>query len=300
MGALRARFSPSCSRAVNALRVIPATENDVREIALRRSPDEEGRRLYVRLAQEAAAGAWVVRDEGTPIALAFARAYEDEHFVSELYVEPSFRGGGIGSLLFSEVLRAADGASVSALVEAGDAASLAFSVRRGVALHVPVLRARGRIPREEELAKMAVGDYRFAAVPIDPNTHRSALDALDRNARGTARADDHLWFSDAAHGIAFMLGEECIGYAYVWPNGRVGPMVVASNAYALQLFAFALASLRRVYGASWCTLLVPGDNLRIAQAVSRIGLTVEQVCVFASDQPIFDCSRYVGFDQLAF
>jgi hypothetical protein len=45
---------------------------------------------------------------------------------------------------------------------------------------------------------------------------------------------------------------------------------------------------------------VPGNNVRVMRAAVRCGLTLDQVRIFASDQPILDLSRYVGFHSLAF
>ncbi|HEV7179962.1 MAG TPA: GNAT family N-acetyltransferase [Candidatus Baltobacteraceae bacterium] len=277
-----------------------ANESDVRELAIRRWPDDASRRLYVNLANTAPTGAWVARDEGTAIAIAFAHESEDERYVSELYVEPSFRRMGIGWKLLSEITQDGGDASISGLVEANDPASLAFFLRRGLALQVPVLRVAGAIPREEELARMAAGDYRFSVVPVDPHAQRFALEGLDRDVRGSARPLDHVGFAELASGTAFMLNDECVGYAYVWPDGRIGPIAAASGAYLVQFFAFALASLVHTYGASWCTALVPGNNVRVMRAAVRCGLTLDQVRIFASDQPILDLSRYVGFHSLAF
>ncbi len=74
-------------------------------------------------------------------------------------------------------------------------------------------------------------------------------------------------------------------------------MVVASQSYSVQFFAFALATLRQTFGASWCTMLVPGTNIRIMRAAMRAGLTIEAVRLFASDGGMLDLSRYVGFHR---
>lgn len=269
-------------------------------MAVRRWPDEHSRRLYAHLAHAAPRGAWVARDESTPIALAFAHALRDEWFIGELYVEPSFRRAGIGAALMREITRDAGDASLSAFVDADDVAAMKFVATRGLALHVPVVRVAGKIPKEEELAAMAAGDYRFSAVALDPRAHRSALDELDRDVRGSARSEDHIAFAELATGTAFTLNDECVGYTYAWPDGRVGPLVAASGAYVVQFFAFALASLVRTHGASWCSALVPGTNVRVVRAAARAGLALDQVRIFAADQPLRDLSRYVGFHPLAF
>lgn len=276
-----------------------ASEGEVREFAARRWADTTGRRMYEALAMTAPSGVWAARDAGTVVALAFAHALEDELYVSDLFVEPSFRKTGIGAQLMAEIVRDSGDASVAALVGANDVDAVAFLARRGFALQAPVFQVSGAIPREDDLLRMAAGDYRFMTARVDPYRHRSALDALDRDVRGSARPADHDGFAELATGTLFSLDDECVGYAYAWPDGRIGPLASASNAYMRQLFAFALATLVRTYGASWCTALVPGNNTRVLRAALRAGLTLERIFLFASDGNAFDFTRYVGFHQLA-
>lgn len=285
---------------MNEPQIVPASDADLRQLAARRWKDEESRRLYVALAQSAPHGAWVASDDGTPVGVAFGHGSSDELYISELYVEPSFRRHGLGWKLMTAITQDAGDLSLSGLVEANDPSTLAFFLRRGIALQAPVLRVAGAVPREEELIQMAAGDYRFNAVPVDSRAHAYALDSLDREVRGTTRPEDHESFAQLATGTAFVLNDEIVGYAYVWPDGRIGPLVSSSGAYLVQFFAFALASLARAYRASWCMALVPGTNVRFMRAAVRIGLTLDQVRIFASDQPLLDLSRYVGFHTLAF
>jgi GNAT superfamily N-acetyltransferase len=281
--------------------IVAAKESDVRVMAARRWPDDASRQLYINLAEAAPRSAWVARDaDDTPVGIAFAHALETEWFVSELFVEPSFRGARLGWKLLRSATDDSGDVSLGGLAEGDDMGSLAFFLRRGMGLQVPVLSVAGEIPREDELAQMAAGDYRFNAIPLDAHAHKDAIDSLDREVRGTARLDDHEGFAQLATGTSFLLNDELVGYAYVWPDGRIGPMVAASTAYLIQFFGFALMSLRRSYGASWCTALVPGSNVRILRNAVRIGMSLDQVRIFTTDQPQIDLSRYVGFHALAF
>lgn len=285
---------------MNEPQIVAAKPADVRALAARRWPDEASRQFYVNLAHTAAAGCWIARDVDEPVGIAFAHALETEWFVSELYVEPSFRGAGLGWKLMRQATADSGDVSLAGVIEADDVASLAFFLRRGMGLHVPILRITGEIPKEEELMPLAAGDYRFQTIPLDPRRQQFEIDALDREVRGSARPNDHVTFSQLATGTAFVLNDEIVGYVYVWPDGRIGPMVAASGAYLMQFFGYALISLQRAYGASWCMALVPGSNIRVMRAAVRIGLTLDQVRIFATDQPQIDLSRFIGFHALAF
>jgi GNAT superfamily N-acetyltransferase len=280
--------------------IVPATAEDVEHFARRRWRDEHGRKLYADLAHVAPSGVFIAKDEGTPIGIAIPHALEDEWFLSEIFVEPSFQKHGIGWQLLSEAAKEAGDVTRSGLLEPNELGGIAFFLRRGVALQTPVAEICGTIPHENELARMAAGEYRFRTEPLDPVAHRTALGQLDREVRGSARPLDHLYFSEHGRGFIFARDEEITGYAYVWPSGRIGPMVVASPAYSVQFLAFALASVRQTFGASWCTMLVPGTNIRVTRAAMRAGLTIEAIRLFASDGGMLDLSRYVAFHQLLF
>lgn len=280
--------------------IVPATADDVAHFARRRWQDEHGRRLYADLAHVAPNGVFVAKDEGTPIGIAIPHALEDEWFLSEIYVEPSYQMQGIGWQLLTEAAKDAGEVTRSGLLEPNELGGIAFFLRRGVGLQTPVAEVAGPIPHENELARMAAGEYRFRTEPLDPVAHRGALGQLDREVRGTARPLDHLYFSEHGRGFLFARDEEITGYAYVWPSGRIGPMVVGSSSYAVQFLAFALATLRQTFGASWCTMLVPGTNIRVMRAAMKAGLTIEAIRLLASDGGMLDLSRYVAFHQLLF
>lgn len=294
------RCSRHCARVSEETLVVPASAEDVEYFARRRCSDEHAQKLYLDLAQAAPGGAFVAKDVGTPIGIAIPHALEDEWFLSELYVEPSFRKRGIGAELLRTAAQDAGDVSRSGLLASDEPAAHAFFLQRGVALQTPVLEVAGAIPHENELARMAAGEYRFITEPLEPRAHRAALSQVDREVRGSARPLDHLYFAEHGRGFIFRRDEELAGYAYVWPSGRIGPLAAASQTYLVQFLAFALATLRQTFGASWCTALVPGTNVRIMRAAMRAGLTIERARLFASDNSLLDLSRYLGFHELLF
>ncbi len=275
---------------------VVASADDVRSIARRRNLDDAGFRLSVESAERGTA--WVVRDGGEAIGIAVAHDSDDERYIGDLFVEPSYRGQGLGRRLLDAASSAAGDLSHAVSIDLRDQASVALAFRFGMAPREPILRFTGAIPREEELAKMAAGDFRFAVDAIDPEAHAFALGELDRQARGTARSEDHRQFALRASGHAFFLKGECVGYAYVWRDGHVGPLACASEAYLVQIFGYMLVTLARRHSASWCTALVPGSNRRIARAALRAGLKIEDSFLFGADSFTGDMSTYVGYHRL--
>lgn len=289
-----------CAPVADSPLVVEAAADDVAYFARRRARDEHQQRLYVFLAQSAPHGTFVAKDAGTPVGIAIPHAMEDEWLLSELYVEPSFRNQGIASQLLLAAASDAGDVARSGVLALDDLGGAAFFLQRSLALQTPLFEISGAIPHENELARMAAGEYRFLTEPIDAMRYRAALAQLDREVRGSARAADHAYFAGHGRGFVFRRDEEVTGYVYVWSNGRIGPLAAASQTYLVQFLAFALAALRQTFGATWCTALVPGTNVRILRAAMRAGLKLAATRVFASDSGLADLSRYAGFDPMMF
>ncbi len=279
------------------IRIERASVDDVRAIQARRRVDE----LTMRLSLVSADGgtAWIARDDGDVIGLAACDSMEEERYLGDIYVAASFRGHRIGTRLVEAAFEDSGEATRAVVVDLGDPSGVALALQFGLPHHEVVLSLSGAIPKEDVLASMAAGDYRFEVTPLDPLGHTFALNALDRETRGAVRPEAHRIWSAAATGQAFFNQGEFVAYAYVWPDGRIGPCAVASGAYARQIFAYCLLTLQRSYGASWCSLVVPASNLRVARAALRAGLRIEEMFAVARDTQS-ELERYIGFHKLAF
>ncbi|HEY1654587.1 MAG TPA: GNAT family N-acetyltransferase [Candidatus Tumulicola sp.] len=278
------------------VRIAPANDANVRSFARRRSLDETAARLGIDLAERGTAFAAYDRSEAIGIVFAYPSA--QERYVGDLFVESSYRGEGIGGRLLDAALEDAGDVARRVLMDPNEAAAVALALRRGLAPRGVLLEIAGSVPREDALLRMAAGDYRFAVDAVDPVAHRFALDALDAEVRGTTRAEEHARFAREADGLAVFLEGEFVAYAYVWPSGRIGPIATASAAYLTQIFAFAIVTLQRRFGASWCTALVPGEAVRLLRAVLKSGLRIERSMAIAADDPLPDPARYVGFHPM--
>lgn len=272
----------------------PGSVDDVRAIARRRATDESTLRLMLELADSGTV--WIARDQVAAVGIAVAHDFEEERYVGDLFVEPSFRGAGIGTQLLRWAL-GSDERTRTILVDPAEPASLALAARYKTPLREPLMQLAGAIPKEEDLARMAAGSYRFEVEPVDPERHGFGLRALDRQTRGTTRDADHAVFARNAIGSAFFLNGEFVAYAYVWPDGRIGPLACASQNYLVQILAFAMLTLTR-QGASWCTTLIPGSNLRIARVALESGLTIRETAILATDSPQYDLSAYMACHRL--
>ena len=281
--------------------IAPATAADVEHFSRLRFADEASQRAYKHVAETAAGNAFVAKDvDGARLGIAMAGCCDDECFISELFVEPGVRGAGIGSELLRAATHDCGDRSKAAIVPSADASALALCAREGMAAESTVFSLAGAVPREDALLRMAAGDYRFETHPLEARRDAGSLAALDRDVRGVERPFDHAYFGERAAGFGFGLRDEFVGYAYVWPDGRIGPLATASAAYAVQFLSYALVALGRAHGASWCSLLIPGANVRLMRAALRANLRIQETHVFAREGSPSDLSRYAGYQGLLF
>lgn len=277
--------------------IVSAGDDDVRALGRERALDATS----IRLALEAAGDGygWVARDGSEAIGWALARSFETRRTVGEVFVGPSFRGQGVGGRLLEAAFAGTDGASRWLVFDPADRAAFALAARRRLVPFAMLQRFAGAIPGENVLLELAASSYRFDVGAIDPVAHGFALDELDRSTVGFTRADEHRRYAGQTIGIAFFKAGEFVAYAYVWQDGRIGPAAASSASYANQMFAYAMLTLQRSFGASWCTALIPGAALRLTRAALHAGLRIEATLALAGDETDADLSRYIGRDRLA-
>jgi GNAT superfamily N-acetyltransferase len=284
---------------VSEIAIVPADDERLEEIA-RRHFGEESVALLLGMARSDRDGAWLALDESTPIGMCVAHDLEDERYVSPVVVEAGFRGQGIARELLARALGDTSSVRPSALIDIAQASAMAFALKSGLALRVPVTSVAGAIPHDDVLLELAGGMQHFGVKPLDPFAQSHALDAIDRLVRGSARPRDHQELFSLGSGSAFFVDDELIGYAYVRRDGRIGPLAAVAATYVAPLFAYSMAAIRREFGASWCTALIPGVDMRAIRLALRAALTVERSYVFAGDVAIGELECYVGGDPVLF
>src|ERR1700733_4383303 len=85
--------------AVSDLGIGLAGTSEVRAIQRRRNCDDTSVRLALACAERGTV--WVARDAGEAVGIAIAHDSEAERYVGDLFVEPSYRGTGMGGSLLA-------------------------------------------------------------------------------------------------------------------------------------------------------------------------------------------------------
>jgi len=283
---------------MSEISIVTATADDVRSLARERALDETTFGLALEAADRG--DAFAARDGAETIGWALTQSFEGCSIVGDLFVTPSFRRQSIGGRLLDAAFEDANDVSRWLAFDPGEGAALALGARRNLIPFVLLLRFAGAIPQENVLLELAASSYRFDVDAIDPAAHRFALDELDRSTVGCTRRDEHRRYAAETAAVAFFSEGEFVGYAYVWQDGRIGPAAAASAAYARQMFAYAMLTLRRSWGATWCTALIPCAASRLTRAALHAGLRIDKITAMAGDVPAPDLSRYIARHGLAF
>ena len=242
--------------------------------------------------------------DGAERVVAFASASRREHvwFLGMLFVHPDEQARGLGRALFEAVLPAGgDRASLATCTDAAQPISNALYARYGLVPRMPVLELVGRPERGVGPAALpdgvrAVPFELLAAGPTDgpgPRRLAAALATLDRAVLGYAHPQDHVFLRETGRlGHLYEAGDgRVVGYGYVSPAGRVGPLAVEDESLVPGVLGHLL---RAVEPAGVFSAWVPGAAGAAVSTLLGAGLRLEDFpALLCWDRPFADFSRYL-------
>jgi GNAT superfamily N-acetyltransferase len=236
-------------------------------------------------------GLWTAEENGDIAGCAFGWACGDLWFLAELFVAPGQQGRGIGNELLSRALKHAQarGATTRALITfAFNTVSQALYIRNGMFPQTPVYLFSA--PSES-----AVTDSQS---PLETVALQSAdlddVTAVDTRTLGVSREKHHRFLiaDGTMVGVLFRASGATIGYAYVNPDGHVGPLAVTQPEYMAPAFTAALA-LAAGRGSKQISAFIPGANEAALAAAVRRGMRIAFPMLLMSSKPFGDWSCYL-------
>ena len=265
-------------------------------------------RLFEHLIETGPVHAWVAVAGGSIVGFALAHRRGDRWFLGFLFVLEAWQRGGMGRALLEQVLPAdRDRCTLGVCAEAIQPVSTGLYARFGMVPRMPVyllageLRpdALGRDPDRLSVTPLSALDDAPRELgggsPFGPRA-LGRVAALDRELLGIERTEDHrFWRATGRLGLLFHgpgdADGAALGYGYVQPSGRLGPILVREPS----LLTPALAELTDavVPPGAW-QAIVPGVAAHALVPLLAGGLRIEGgPAVYASDWagPPFD--RYL-------
>src|SRR5262249_11624415 len=145
------------------------------------------------------------------------------------------------------------------------------------------VRARHPAPATGELVKLGADPTGLARLArVDEDVIGFARDRLHTYLL-QARGSSCYWFPGRGSGT---------GYAYIWANGRVGP-VAATDPSQFEVMMAAALSLGAAGGAEETFCVVPGPNHRAISLALESGLRVSYPYLLMSARPFGHWEHYV-------
>jgi GNAT superfamily N-acetyltransferase len=260
-------------------------------------------RLFGRLVASHAPGAWLAEDDGATVAFGIAVERDPLWFLSFLFVLPGHQAAGLGRRILEctfpqggPAAWKARGGVMATCVEALQPVATGLYAGHGLLPRVPLHLLAGR-PRDGVLAPLPAGVEAIAFDAVEAShgaaALSAALDALDISGLGHRRAVDHR--DDRAEGRQGWLyrgapGGPALGYGYVQPSGRIGPVLAADAALLEPMIGHLMSTLEPA--GAW-QLVVPGPSAALP-ALLRAGLRFDDAPILLSaDGPYLASERYL-------
>lgn len=223
---------------------------------------------------------FVAEEEGAVTGFASAIIRDGGWHLAQLFVGERNRGRGLGGSLIDAALEWGSGTRAFTVVSSRYPFAETLYMRRSMFPVWGQLEARGiRVkppPMPEGFSELRDDDQEW-------------IDALDRDARGAARPEDHAMFRERAAGVALRRGGRPAGYVYAWPEGRIGP---AAAADAADVASLVRAGCHLSGDRSWCS--VPSTNWGALKELVSLGFRTAGSAQFMASRPWPDGSRYLS------
>lgn len=219
-------------------------------------------------------------------------------FLGMLFVLPEQQSRGVGRALLERVMPGPyDGPGERpAMATAADSVqpiATALYSRYGIVPRLPVFNLAGRPERPDALAPLPSGLHIAESSEPANDDDARGIAALDGRVLGHAHPADHAFL--IAEGrrrfIARSERGEMVGYGYVAPSGRFGPVAAVDPGLLAPITAHLITTVRAPGAyAAW----IPGAADEVFVTLLRAGFRLESFpALLLWDRPTADFSRYV-------
>ena len=238
-------------------------------------------------------GFWVAEVEGKLAGLTLSWVRGSLWYLAHLFVSPEHQGLNIGQNLMERAMKHYKGHAITnrALVTlAYNPVSISLYARHGIYPREPLYWMEGPSQHVKTEASSKVRNERIT----DFEKGRKTLSQIDTVNLGYPREKNHefLFGLSTVQCHLFTFGNEPIGYAYVWKNGRVGPLATVSREIFRDVLrsAFRLAAAE---GAASVGIAATGSNEQLMQVALEQKMRILDTYLFMSSKPFANFSNYV-------
>jgi len=239
-------------------------------------------------------GFWVAEVEGKVAGITLSWVRGSLWYLAHLFVSQEHQGLNIGQNLMEIAMKHHKGPAITnrALVTfAYNPVSISLYARYGIYPREPLYWMEG--PSQHVKTDISNTKLRSEKV-VDFEKSRGVLSRLDELNLGYAREKNHEFLQSlpTVRCHLFSSGDNPVGYAYVWQNGRVGPLATISHETFRDVLkaAFKLAAAE---GAPNVGIAATGSNEQLMQVALDQKMRILDNYLFMSSKPFPNFSNYV-------
>jgi GNAT superfamily N-acetyltransferase len=237
-------------------------------------------------------GLWVAEDDGEILGFAFSWVCGKLWFLAELFVAAGQQGRGVGNELLKRTIAQAEKAAASekALITfAFNTVSQGLYIRHGLFPRLPLYLFS--VPREAWSPRAPSATFAASAIDV---SHLQEIAAIDARALGLSREKHHRYLiaESGLKGLLFREGSGCVGYAYISPEGHVGPLAATRPDALVAVFSAALSQAAKL-NAAQLSAFIPGiSDAALGTAVAQ-GMRIALPMMLMSSRPFGDWTCYL-------
>jgi GNAT superfamily N-acetyltransferase len=255
--------------------------------------------LYAFWLSKDPAAFWVAVDGPRVVGYTYSFLRGSFWFLADLFIQPEYQGKGIGGALIGKTLGSWKNRKISnraLITPAFNRASVSLYMRYGMLPRQPVYfasvaredLARSNGARGRDVLKVEEISDQKATAPV--------LDRIHRLAMGFPQGWHNEFFSEVlkARCLLFRRNGKPVGYSFLRPDGRIGPLVVMSES----LFRPSLDAVIRAAAESSCkevTMFFPGTNEDAVMASIKHGFRITYPLLFLSAKGMGDWRNYMPY-----
>jgi hypothetical protein len=239
-------------------------------------------------------GLWVAEDADEILGFAFSWVCGHLWFLAELFVSPGHQGRGIGRELLKRTLEHEQnrGAANRALITfTFNTVSQGLYIRHGMFPRLPIYSFN--VARDLLMDRLKSAQLRYAPLE-DKASHLHSVARIDEQALGVSREKHHrhLINDSGIRGVIFYAEDDCVGYAYISPEGHVGPLSVAEPKILGAAFRTAL-HLAAKTGSSHVSAFLPGTSDMALSIAVEHGMRITFPMVLLSTHDFGNWAQYL-------
>jgi len=245
--------------------------------------------------EEEREGFWVAEIDSRGVGMALCWVCDRYWFLGYLFVLPDYQNQGIGHTLLKKALSYVGQGSVdnrALITMAYNPVSMGLYMRHGM---YPSVFAYRMVGQAALLRERSTVNHFLEAEEMDARlVSVSELTRLDQEVLGISRERHHRFFLSRTEATCFLFRAEgqTQGYAYVWPDGQVGPLAARTTESFRDI---SVTSLHRaaMRSPSQVSILVPGTNRQAIEIAFNNHLEMVLPFIFFSSKPLPSLENYL-------